>query len=33
VLDCSATEQALGIQRVPWRDNLCVVLRELAETQ
>lgn len=30
VLDCSATEQALGMRRVPWRDNLCAMLRELA---
>lgn len=31
VLDCSTTEQALGVQRRPWRDNLCAMLRELVE--
>jgi dTDP-4-dehydrorhamnose reductase len=29
VLDCSATEQALGVERRPWRDNLTAMLREL----
>ena len=28
VLDCSETEQLLGIEATPWRESLCAMLRE-----
>lgn len=32
VLDCSDTEQVLGVQQVPWQDELGLVLRQLKTT-